>query len=369
MTLPALPNALSYSQINTELGRANDTSLSLSDPYLKTMFSDWTNPISMSNGRGKAWPLIHPSVPNVNLFYSGTGEGNITVPAGATRVSIKAWGGGGGAGGGGAGSTVSGAGGSGAFFWGIYAVTPGETLSYLTGRGGVGGTGGTGAGEGGGGGGATWLKNISQPGEPYFFIVAGGGGGGGVGGQSNDHGGPGGGGGVSGLAGYNNGSAGSSGPGLVGGTTAGGTGGSAGGGTGDFIQGGTAVSGAGGTSPTSFGGNGGGGDGGDNYQSGGGGGGGGSGWYGGGAGGFVTNQGGGGGGGGSIYYQGYLLQQIYLYNGRTGTVGTQSTWVAPLYQDANLPTFLGSGGGGVSGSSVNGNSGTTGVISLQFFTT
>lgn len=378
MALPAAPNALSYSQINTELGRASGTSFSLSDPYVKTLFSDWSNPISMSNGRGKAWPLIHPSVDNVNLFYSGTGEGNITVPAGAFRVSMKVWGAGGGAGGRGSGSgSLSGGGGSGAFLWGIYDVSPGETLSYSVGRGGNGG-GSSGltpyAAEGGGGGGATWLRNMSRVDQPYYFIVGGGGGGAGTGSGTNDHGGAGGGAGLVGITGYNNNNAGSSGPGQPGGSTAGGAGGigiSSGGvigigGAGSFLTGGYAADG--GSSSIGYGGRTGGGQGGNNQIEGGGGGGGGSGWFGGGGGGWTTNQGGGGGGGGSTYYQGWLLHLIHYYNGQTPALGSTSL-TQPAYDDANRPTGVGTGAPASTTSGQDGAAGTTGAISLQFFTT
>jgi hypothetical protein len=373
MVLPASPNPLSFSQINTEFGFPSNQGLALSNPYIKTLFSDWSNPISISNGRGKDWPLIHPSVQNVNLFYSPS-TGNITVPAGAYRVSIKAWGGGGGSGGrwSATGAVIAGGGGSGASLWGIYDVSPGETLSYQIGQAGSAGDGTqNSAGEGGGGGGATTLRNMSRSGQPYYFIVGGGGGGGGTAGAGvSDHGAPGGGAGLIGITGYNAGVAGSSlggnpGTGSAGGT--GGTGTSGNGGNGTFIDAGNG--GGTGAATIGFGGAAGGGDGGKNGSGGGGGGGGGGGHFGGGGGGWTSNQGGGGGGGGSTYYQGYLLHLIALENGRSGSLNILDS-TDPLYTDANWNDYGRGAYPAYSGFGTNyGQAGRYGAISLQFFTT
>jgi len=370
MVLPTSPNAISLNNVNTEFGRASQTPIAMNDIYLRTLFSDWINPISMSSGWGKSWPLIHSGT----YAFTAPGASSFTVPAGAYYVSVKAWGAGGGAGGRGSGGTSqSGGGGSGSFLWGIFDVVPGETIVKNVGGYGIGGVA-SGlapfAGEGGGGGGPTYFYYASRSGTPYGCIVAGGGGGGGSGGGTSDRGGPGGGGGAwggsgtDGINGQNNGATGSSAPGLGGTTTAGGAGGA---GNNDAGQaGGFLTGGEGGTNNAApnNGGIGGGGDGGNNGLDGGGGGGGGGGWWGGGGGGWTGNQGGGGGGGGSTYFAGTAL--LYNYGGSTGAIG-RTTYQYPAYGDANWNNYgIGAPGRGNAGT---GENGFNGAILFEFFTT
>ena len=361
MTLPASPNAISLNNVNTEFGRASQTPIAMSDIYLRTLFSEWVNPISMSSGWGKSWPPAYSTV------YTTAGQSTLVVPAGTLLVGIKAWGGGGGSGGRGTGTgNVSGPGGAGGFVWGICDAVAGETLSFNVGGKGLAGTAAGAspyAGEGGSGGGASWVRNNSRAGQPYICIIAGGAGGGGTGSGANDSGGPGGGGSSNGVAGLNNLT-----PTGAGGTAA--SGGSAGAGgvgtTGTGLAGGFLTGGNGsnnnGTGPV--GGTGGGGQGGQRGNEGGGGGGGGSGWYGGGGGGWSANAGGGGGGGGSNYFAGSYL--LYSLSGQTGTVG-QTTYTYPNFGGPDWNNY---GIGGYGKNSLGtGIDGFNGAIAFQFYTT
>lgn len=81
-----------------------------------------------------------------------TSTTSLTVPVGATTVDVEGWGGGGG-GGGAVNSSCAGVGGApGAYFWGQYAVTPGQVIAATVG---VGGTAGAAFGGAGGSGGTT----------------------------------------------------------------------------------------------------------------------------------------------------------------------------------------------------------------------
>jgi hypothetical protein len=367
MVLPASPNAISLNNVNIEFGRATNTQITMDDSYLKALFGDWINPISMSSGHGKSW------VPAYSTVYTTPGETSLVVPAGTLAVGIKAWGGGGGSGGRGSGSlNVSGPGGAGGFMWGIYDAVAGETLYFNVGGKGIrGDAAGVSpfAGEGGSGGGASWVRNYSRAGQPYICIIAGGGGGGGTGSASNDSGGPGGGGSSNGVAGQNAGATGSSAGGSAasggtagaGGSGTGGSGQSGTGGTGGFLAGGIAAY-ANNTGP--LGGAGGGGRGGQRGNEGGGGGGGGSGWYGGGGGGWSANQGGGGGGGGSNYFAGLSL--LYSLSGQTGTVG-QTSYTYPNFGGPDWNNYgIGGYGKNTVGSGIDG---FNGAIAFHFFTT
>lgn len=381
MVLPVSPNPISLSQIGAEvqISTAPGSNFKLSHPRVKTIMSDWTNPIVMSSLRGKSWPLIHDST---YLFYA-VASGSLTVPTGANFVSMKLWGGGGGAGACHIAGTCSGGGGAGAFIWGVGACSPGETLTYQVG--GAGGGGLTNGGSGGGGGGASWLLNSTR--GFYYLIAPGGGGGGATGNQANDTGGPGGNGVTSdGEKGLNNGQLASNGgtvgdpyfleDGSFGGASDIGT--PAYSGTnGAFLQGG--LGGNGGTRPSN-GGVGGGGNGGAGSLAGGvvggGGGGGGAGYFGGGGGAHVSGAGGAGGGGGSYY--GYANTQIFTavpafqFNNDARLRGnTMPTYPAPAAQSVdaygNYSSSYGRGGAG-SIAVGNGAAGQRGAVSLQFFT-
>jgi hypothetical protein len=362
-TLPAAPNPISLNDVTLAFGRASGSSIAMNDIYLRATFGDWFSPISMENGRGKTW------IPTYSPVFSTAGERSLTVPAGATYVGIKAWGGGGGSGGRGTGTgNHSGTGGAGGFMWGVYECVPGETLYTNVGGGGARGTA-AGvapyAGEGGGGGGATWVRYWSRADQPFLCIVGGGGGGAGAGSGTNDSGGPGGGGGgSSGVAGWNNAAAvGAGGAGASGGSPgAGGVGTSGTGTAGGFLTGGN---GSTTSSSVPAGGIGGGGKGGNNGNEGGGGGGGGSGWYGGGGGGWSANAGGGGGGGGSNYFAGHAL--LYSLAGQTGSIN-QVSFTYPNFGGPDYSSFA-LGGYGVNTSGAEGITGFDGALALFYFTT
>jgi len=54
MTLPVSPNAISFSQVNTELGLSSTAQISLNDSAVRTLFGKASGAISMSDGRGKS---------------------------------------------------------------------------------------------------------------------------------------------------------------------------------------------------------------------------------------------------------------------------------------------------------------------------
>jgi len=114
--------------------------------------------------------------------YTGADQ-TVTVPAGATSVTIKAWGAGGGGipGSGGSGQGFVSSGGGGGFATGTLAVTPGQTLTLIVGQGGAV----TGANRYGGGGGGSYYggdgggRSAVRTSAGVELITAGGGGGGG----------------------------------------------------------------------------------------------------------------------------------------------------------------------------------------------
>jgi type IV pilus assembly protein PilY1 len=116
-----------------------------------------------------------PSSWGASVVFNTEGSTLWTVPAGATSITVKAWGGGGG--GGGAGEQMSGAAGGGAgFAQATLNVTPGESLSiYVGGAGDRGRNSNNRTGGGGQGGGYSGVKR----GGTDLVIAAGGGGGGG----------------------------------------------------------------------------------------------------------------------------------------------------------------------------------------------
>ena len=381
MVLPVSPNPISVSQIATEI-QILSAGLTLSHPRIKTIISDWTNPITMSSLHGKSWPLIHGSTYS---FFNPVGAAPVTVPAGANFVSMKLWGGGGGGGACMTAGVASGGGGAGAFIWVVGACTPGETLTYQVGGGGGGGL--TASGAGAGGGGASWVYNSTR--GFYYLIAPGGGGGGTTGNQASDTGGHGGNGAYGdGLHGLNGGSI-TSNPGTLGNSLFVEDGGFGGvnsttpahsGGNGTFLQGGLGGDGAYTTRPSN-GGVGGGGAGGTGSLAGGvvggGGGGGGAGYFGGGGGAHVSTSGGAGGGAGSYY--GYANSQIFtvqiafqINNDAKAYGNTMPTYPAPNAQSVDLYGNYGTnfyGRGGAARDTVgNGNAGSAGYINLQFFT-
>ncbi|MCL8000185.1 DUF2793 domain-containing protein [Brucella sp. 21LCYQ03] len=87
---------------------------------------------------------VSSTMPGSVAVLSAVGSGSWTVPEGVNRIRVRLWGGGGGSGG--AGSTTAGqGGGGGGYSEGVFAVTPGEVLSYTLGGGGGGTPGGGGS--------------------------------------------------------------------------------------------------------------------------------------------------------------------------------------------------------------------------------
>ena len=181
--------------------------------------------------------------------YPTAGTYDLTIPAGATWLHVKAWGAGG------ANGPSSDAGGGGGFAQGNITVSVGQAYKIVvggagsgtTGGTGGGGTGGTGADNGGGGGGysGVFITSVSQANAK---VIAGGGGGGGSTDASSSNAGAGGGtDGADGASGANN-SYGKKGTSSAGGAAgiAGGGGGGASGTAGSALQGGTGGAGGGG---------------------------------------------------------------------------------------------------------------------------
>jgi len=115
----------------------------------------------------------------VKTEYLNPGGDTYLVPQGVTSITVKMWGAGG--------NSVLADGGGGGYVSGIVAVTPGETLDFDVGEGGIppnvrwgghggGGHGGDTSNYGAGVGGASWLRR----GATILMVAAGGGGAGGV---------------------------------------------------------------------------------------------------------------------------------------------------------------------------------------------
>lgn len=222
--------------------------------YASNALSGWARACA-GTVSGNCSPTTPLSSGSNSFTYSGSDQ-TFVVPSGATSLTVKMWGAGGG---GGYGMT----GGGGGFTSGTLAVSAGQVLTFIVGRGGAYQSTATTYGGGGGGGGATYTgsgggRSTIRNSSGTELMTVGGGGGGGTFGTSGA------GGGSNGLAGTCGGT----------GCTAGGGGGQAGGGSGVHY---TGSNGSGITA-----------------------GGGGGGWYGGGSS-IGTNGGGGGGGGGSGY--------------------------------------------------------------------
>ena len=135
------------------------------------------------------------------LSYTGADQ-SFVVPAGVTSITAKLWGAGGGAG-----AADNGPGGAGGFTTGTITVTPGETLTILTGEGGKINNRG-----GGGGGGRSAIRRTSTE-----LLTAGAGGAATRGNHLSPHGGPGGG--LSGTNGIGGGGTGGAGTQTAGGSS------------------------------------------------------------------------------------------------------------------------------------------------------
>ena len=291
-----------------------------------SVFSDLAHGIPPGFGEQRSGCVTSPG----RSFFSTGADQTFTVPAGVTSLHVKAWGAGGGGSSGGAGYTFANDGGGGGFASGILAVTPGDLLTVIVGRGGKGSDhagsaygGGTGAGgyQGGGGGGGRSSVRLVNGAE---VITAGAGGGGGYGNVASA---PAAGGGSSG------GTGGSAYDGLGGTQSAGGAHGPIGsnlGADGTQDQGG--VAGA--------------------YCGGGGGG-----HFGGGGGSLSSGVEAGAGGGGSSYTGGVTAGQV-----QAGSGSTAANTVDPIHAGA-----LGSGGpAGAAGGWGSGNDGQDGEVYLGF---
>ena len=115
------------SDVNTELGRASNTNISLNDTIVRTLAGVASGAISMDNLRGKSNRAPYSDVSG----YSYTGaDQSFTVPSGITSIKVRAWGAGGGSG------FVGPAGGDGGYSEAIFATSPGTVFTVVVGRGG-----------------------------------------------------------------------------------------------------------------------------------------------------------------------------------------------------------------------------------------
>ena len=113
MALPS-SGAISFSNINTELGVSSTTQRSLNDSAVRTLFGIPSGAIDMNTGHGKS-----NYTPTKRI---ATSNQTITVPSGATSATIKLFGAGG--------YNSHYNGGYGAYVIGNFAVQPGDTLYF-----------------------------------------------------------------------------------------------------------------------------------------------------------------------------------------------------------------------------------------------
>lgn len=101
----------------------------------------WCNAVDNNTSNpdtgGAGWTALSGAGNSVVFGASGT----FVVPAGVTRVKVRAWGGGGGGGGAGGAASAGTAGVSGAFGEGYFDVTPGASFAVTIGAGGIAGGG------------------------------------------------------------------------------------------------------------------------------------------------------------------------------------------------------------------------------------
>jgi hypothetical protein len=93
--MPLPTGTISMSEVNTELGRASNTNISLNEGVVRTLAGVASGAISMDNLRGKSNRAPYSDVST----YSYTGADQyFTVPSSITTIKVRAWGAGGGSG-------------------------------------------------------------------------------------------------------------------------------------------------------------------------------------------------------------------------------------------------------------------------------
>ncbi len=94
MTLPVSPNAISFSQVNTELGLSSTAQISLNDSAVRTLFGKASGAISMSDGHGKANQFaftISANQVNANLRSLAVAAGWNQTSAVVATVNSGVW--------------------------------------------------------------------------------------------------------------------------------------------------------------------------------------------------------------------------------------------------------------------------------------
>lgn len=96
MPLPASPNAISFSQVNTELGLSSTAQISLNDAAVRSLFGKASGAISMSDGHGKSAAFsasitTNQQEMNLRTFAVNAGWDQSSIATITLNSNIYAW--------------------------------------------------------------------------------------------------------------------------------------------------------------------------------------------------------------------------------------------------------------------------------------